>query len=333
MRAWQRVRGLVGAWLPGVLATVLVVCGASLAAAEEYVVRPGDTLYDIGLRYNVEPDELARANGIRDQNALSVGQVLTIPESGVAAGSGGTYTVAPGDTLSGIADYFGVSQSALAAANGIADYAYLQVGQQLVIPGASAPAAAASGGAADVYIVELGDTLSGIADAFGLSATAIASANGLDDPNSLTVGQRLHIPERPQLSARGGRRLSFVWPAFGEITGYFHEPGPYWAKGYHEGLDLGASYGSVVRAAEEGVVIEAEAGWNRGYGTYVKIDHGNGLHTLYGHMSKLAVEPFEEVTRGQVIGYVGSTGASTGPHLHFEVRIDGEKVDPLLYLP
>ena len=124
-----------------------------------------------------------------------------------------------------------------------------------------------------------------------------------------------------------------VWPAIGAITTYFHETGPYWVKGYHEGLDIGASYGSPIRAAEDGIVVEAETGWNSGYGNYVKVDHGDGVVTLYAHMSSLGSTPWQQVKRGELIGYVGSTGASTGPHLHFEVRLGGVKMDPLAYLP
>lgn len=320
--------------LPMLLALLLALLGVAGVSAETYTVNPGDTLYDIGMKYGVEPDEIARASGVANPAALRVGQQLNIPTvSGSTAGSGGTYTVANGDTLSGIADRFGVSQSALASANGIADPYLLQVGQQLRIPeggDGSGSAAAANG---SNYNVVSGDTLSGIADMFGISSTAIASANALSNPNSLRDGQQLAIPARAEPSGRGGQRFSFVWPAAGNITGVFHEQGNLWVKGYHEGLDIGAGWGSVIRAAEDGVVVEADTGWNSGYGTYVKIDHGAGLVTLYGHMSQLAAKPGQEIRRGQLIGYVGSTGASTGPHVHFEVRVDGAKVDPELYLP
>jgi murein DD-endopeptidase MepM/ murein hydrolase activator NlpD len=326
--------GFIRHALPMLMALLLVTLGVATVAAETYTVKPGDTLYDIGMKYGVEPEDIARVNALANPTALQVGQQLNIPTgSGSAASPAGTYTVANGDTLSGIADRFTVSQSALAAANGLSEPYRLQVGQQLHIPagGGTAPAAAATNGSN--YIVVAGDTLSGIADMFGVSGTAIASANGLNNPNSLRDGQSLVIPARLEPSGRGGRRLSFVWPAAGNITGYFHEVGNLWTKGYHEGLDIGASFGSVIRAAEDGVVVEADTGWNSGYGTYVKLDHGEGIVTLYGHMSQLAAKPGQEVRRGQLIGYVGSTGASTGPHLHFEVRVDGAKLDPLLYLP
>ena len=337
MQAKQHAQTVFTKWVPAALALLLALIWVGVAIAETYVVKPGDTMYGIGMKYGVEPEDLARANGIADAGSLQVGQKLDIPESGsgLQASTPANYAVLPGDTLGGIADRFGVSEDDIAAANNIANRGYLYAGQKLVIPSAgSAPTAAAPAQTGPgAYIVAIGDTLSGVADRFGLSSTAVASANGLTNPNSLRVGQKLTIPDQPQLTARGGQRIAFVWPAFGEITTYFHEVGPYWVAGWHEGLDIGASSGSVIRAAEDGIVVESEDGWNKGYGNYVKIDHGNGIVTLYGHMSERGIEAYHEVKRGDVIGYVGSTGASTGPHLHFEVRIDNEKKDPLLYLP
>jgi murein DD-endopeptidase MepM/ murein hydrolase activator NlpD len=98
----------------------------------------------------------------------------------------------------------------------------------------------------------------------------------------------------------------------------------------HEGIDLGAAYGTPIAAAAAGTVIYA--GWLGGYGNLTVIDHGGGLATAYGHQSSIAVSVGEQVAQGQTIGYVGSTGHSTGPHLHFEVRVDGQAVDPLGYL-
>jgi murein DD-endopeptidase MepM/ murein hydrolase activator NlpD len=97
----------------------------------------------------------------------------------------------------------------------------------------------------------------------------------------------------------------------------------------HEGLDIGASTGTEILAADSGMV--SFAGWNGGYGYLVKIDHGGGKETRYGHMSKIACKVGQTVTKGDVIGYVGSTGVSTGPHLHFEVRINGVAKNPLDY--
>lgn len=99
---------------------------------------------------------------------------------------------------------------------------------------------------------------------------------------------------------------------------------------FHSGQDFAASYGSTIRAADSGTVIFA--GWYGGYGNAAIIDHGNGISTLYGHTSQLYVSEGQTVKRGQAIAAVGSTGLSTGPHLHFEVRKNGTPVDPMNYL-
>lgn len=98
----------------------------------------------------------------------------------------------------------------------------------------------------------------------------------------------------------------------------------------HNGIDFGASYGTPIKAAGDGTVVEA--GVMSGYGNVVIIDHGNGLATLYAHMSGFGVSSGQRVTRGQTVGYVGATGYVTGPNLHFEVRLSGTPVDPLKYL-
>jgi murein DD-endopeptidase MepM/ murein hydrolase activator NlpD len=118
----------------------------------------------------------------------------------------------------------------------------------------------------------------------------------------------------------------FIWPVNAPITSPF---GWRWGR-LHEGVDLGAAYGSPIAAAAAGVVIYA--GWESGYGNLVVIDHGGGLATAYGHQSRIAVSFGQSVSQGETIGYVGSTGHSTGPHLHFEVRVNGQAVDPLGYL-
>jgi murein DD-endopeptidase MepM/ murein hydrolase activator NlpD len=121
----------------------------------------------------------------------------------------------------------------------------------------------------------------------------------------------------------------YLWPADGPITsgfGYRRHP-VLGTSRLHAGLDIGAGYGSEVYAAQSGVVILA--GWNGGYGNCVMIEHPDGVVTLYGHMSELLVSEGESVGRGAVVGLVGSTGLSTGPHLHFETHIGGSPEDPL----
>lgn len=122
------------------------------------------------------------------------------------------------------------------------------------------------------------------------------------------------------------------WPVSGEITSpYGYRVHPIWGTTiYHSGIDIGVDEGTPVHAADGGVVVWS--GWMGGYGYAVVIDHGNGLSTLYGHNSELAVDEGQSVAKGQVISYAGSTGNSTGPHVHFEVRVNGIPVDPMGYL-
>ena len=119
----------------------------------------------------------------------------------------------------------------------------------------------------------------------------------------------------------------FAWPLSGPITSPF---GMRWGT-LHPGIDIGVPTGTPIHAAGNGTVIWC--GWMSGYGNLVMIDHHNGLATLYGHQSRIAASCNEQVSQGQTIGYVGCTGFCTGPHLHFEVRLNGNPVDPLGYLP
>jgi len=135
----------------------------------------------------------------------------------------------------------------------------------------------------------------------------------------------LAVPAAPAGPAPGQSASGLIWPVNGVITSPF---GPRWGS-FHPGLDIGAPMGTPIRAAKDGTVVFAKA--YGGYGNYTCIDHGGGLSTCYAHQSAFAITS-GTVQQGQIIGYVGSTGFSTGPHLHFEVRIDGQPVDPLNYL-
>lgn len=133
--------------------------------------------------------------------------------------------------------------------------------------------------------------------------------------------------DRAQLAARPAR-----WPARGLLSsGFGWRRDPFTRRHkFHSGLDVAGDKGDPIKASAEGTVVRSE--WNSGYGQMIEVDHGFGITTLYGHCSKLLVEPGDHVTAGEIIAKMGSTGRSTGTHLHFEVRLDGEAVDPLPYL-
>ncbi len=232
------------------------------------------------------------------------------------------YTVGKGDSLWSIAARFGLDVDTLRWSNEdlVRNPDLLSVGQELTI----LPVKGA------YHTVQTGETVEAIALAYGVTPTAITDypLNDLQPPYQLKEGQKLVIP--------GGRRVlhwpkpelsldsAFAWPVVGEITQGYSEK--------HPALDLGAPYGSPVYAAQAGTVTHS--GWARtGYGYTVILDHGEGVQSLYSHMKGAWVTVGQKVERGQLIGEVGSTGHSSGPHVHFEIRVDGKRVDPSGYLP
>jgi murein DD-endopeptidase MepM/ murein hydrolase activator NlpD len=165
------------------------------------------------------------------------------------------------------------------------------------------------------------------ADLATLSAEERADAGEIDSLQEVSAELAAKIQAAQSHSTvrhTGSGQLG--WPVSAPITSPF---GWRWGR-MHEGVDLGAAYGTPIAAAGSGTVIYA--GWLGGYGNLTVIDHGGGLATAYGHQSRIAVSVGQQVSRGEIIGYVGSTGHSTGPHLHFEVRVNGQPVDPLGYL-
>ncbi|MEW6568566.1 MAG: peptidoglycan DD-metalloendopeptidase family protein [Chloroflexota bacterium] len=261
------------------------------------------------------------------------------------------YTVQPGDSVFGIADRFGLKPESVLWGN----YEVLQDDPHLLRPGHELNILPVDG---TYYQWQAGDSLQAVADFFGVEPEAIADwpSNGLDPENPLIQpGQWLVVP--------GGRRALRTWvvptiargragvgAAYGAGgcrgdysggavgTGGFIWPTPnhylsgndYWSG--HLAIDIAASQGSPVWAADSGVVVFA-GGAVGGYGNMVMIDHGNGWQTLYAHLSVVSVGCGQSVTQGQRIGSAGSTGNSTGAHLHFETRYQGGFVNPWYVLP
>lgn len=140
------------------------------------------------------------------------------------------------------------------------------------------------------------------------------------------------LPNKPVNQADGFAAKPSIWPTSGEITSTFGWRASPWGEGreLHPGLDIANSMGTPIAATADGVVVQS--GPAGGYGNVVQIDHGNGIETIYGHNSRLAVNVGQVVKKGQIIAYMGSTGRSTGPHAHYEVRVNGVAVDPMPYL-
>ncbi len=177
------------------------------------------------------------------------------------------------------------------------------------------------------YTVKKGDTLASVAKKYKGDAEEIAQFNGLDHGAALAVGQMVIVPDgemtttivtkTPTVGSVGSKLTTFIGSLMRPITGGRKTQG---IHGFN-GVDLSSTYGADVFASSAGTVIIARnGGWNGGYGSYVVVDHGNGVQTLYAHLSRVVVAQGGRVTQGQVIGALGNSGKSTGPHLHFEVR-------------
>jgi len=237
------------------------------------------------------------------------------------------HTVEEGDNVRYIALLYGVTSNTILWANNLTNYSIIRPGDQLKILPTSGL----------LHKVEKNDTLTKIAKKYDTEADKILEFNKLASETDVMIGEYLIIPggtkPQPVYSIRsswsgatnvvGTGRMQ--WPAgCRRITQYYG-----WL---HSGLDIACAYGSSIYAADSGTVITAQGGWNGGYGIYVILDHGNGKQTLYGHLSKLYVSVGSRVSKGQAIGAMGSTGRSTGSHVHFEVRSGGYRQNPLNYI-
>lgn len=233
------------------------------------------------------------------------------------------YVVRSGDTLSAIAEMFDVSANTIMWSNGISRGDSIKIGQTLTILPISGIK----------YSVKKGDTLASIAREYKGDLSEIEQYNGLDSSDTLSIGTEVIIPNGEMAVVSRVVRSSYSStsnnPAHDiggpSYSGYYIAPIARYTKtqGLHgyNAVDLGASSGAAVMASADGdVIISRASGWNGGYGVYVVVRHDNGTQTLYSHMSKGIVSVGQHVVQGQVIGYVGSTGLSTGPHLHFEIR-------------
>jgi murein DD-endopeptidase MepM/ murein hydrolase activator NlpD len=242
-----------------------------------------------------------------------------------------THTVKRGDSLYILARRYEVSIEAIMDANDLTDEIII-IGRELTIPVGQHMAAGGRNPSSEtlpeqVYQVRPGDSASVIARKFNTSVPALAEANRLVDPNRLRAGQKLVIP------GWQGDMPRFVWPVRGRISspyGWRVHP-VYKNRQFHGGIDIVAPVGTSVRAAAAGKVIRS--GYMGAFGYGVVIDHGRGVTTWYGHNSRLSVKVGEKVKQGQVIARSGNSGITTGPHVDFRIKVDGDTVNPIKWLP
>jgi murein DD-endopeptidase MepM/ murein hydrolase activator NlpD len=329
---------------------------------KEHVVKSGETLSDIALQYGgLTAQDILRANGLKDANRLSAQQILLIPDSPdfiedtleevrtrqarIAALREQkkpikvvSYVVAQGDSLWSIANAQNLEVDTLVGSN-VFKSSILQPGMVLRIPNQDGM----------FYTFKNKDRIEAVAKRYKVSLDNIRKVNPVADLASLKAGSEIFLPgARPEALAEaparektakaqsantsGGASRSYRWPVMGKINSPFG-----WRRhpitrrqDFHTGLDIKAGRGTVIRSSRDGRV--AYAGWMAGYGKVVVVEHRDGQSTLYAHCSSLLVRQGAKISVGQSIARVGSTGRTTGPHLHFEIRRGNSPVNPLKYL-
>ena len=272
------------------------------------------------------------------QNALSVSKPLVGESNNNNIGGGSSdsisvYVVRKGDTISEIAEMFEVTQNTILWANDMKKGDKIKEGDILLILPVSGVE----------HTVKKGETIKKIAEKYKVDTNEILLYNGLEEGTNLAVGDSLIIPGAEMFDIADGdnntKKVSSASNSSGKISssksknllnsnkieGYFINPLPSGHKtrgitNTHYGVDIGAPIGTPIHASASGQVTLSRTGYNGGYGTLVVLKHPNGTETLYAHMSKLGTSVGAEVAQGETIGFVGSTGRSTGPHLHFEVK-------------
>lgn len=256
--------------------------------------------------------------------ALSQSSFIPCPLGKQVSSEYRNYSVRPGDNLWNISRSYRVDLQQLMQSNNLNNKSVLRVGQIIKIP--------ASQG--NVHVISRGETLWDISRRYNVDLTQLQSLNPDKKANNLKIGDRIHLPGSTShialaaSSVKPSRSLAtrFAWPIKGKITSAYG-----WrSSGFHHGLDVAGDLGDAVRASTGGVV--SFTGGMGLYGNTVIIDHTSSMQTLYAHLQSIRVKEGDRVKQGDVIATVGSTGRSTGPHLHFEIRRDGERFDPLAYL-
>ena len=327
--------------LRAALLAALLAGLASAAWAQGYalvVVQPGDAIGAIAQRYGIGTDTLLEYNGLGG-HLIRPGDVLQVP---LQEAKGGLvepapdppagfrrHTLASGETLSSVTQRYGITLKALVGANpDLSSLDRLPVGVELLIPP----------GEGLLVTLEYGVDLIELIVAHGADPVAVARANQIRSPLDLRAGMLLFLPgveptgALERLATVRELENTYVWPLHGRLTSYFGRRNlGMGTAAFHRGLDIAAPSGTPIVAARSGTVTYA--GWSdRGYGNLVKVRHAGGAETWYAHASRIVVRVGQGVRQGDTIALVGSTGISTGPHLHLELHVGGRAIDPLTEL-
>ena len=272
---------------------------------KSYVVMPGDSLWSISNTQNIELDTLVGSNSSKTSARLKPGAVLRIPNQ-----EGIFYVMKKGENIEAVSKRYGVSMSKIRQVNVEKDVAALKTGDEIFLPGARPEGLVDH---KDVKIVEVKKS------APAKSTKTTKAAAKVEKPSGSEVAVR---------RAKGG----FRWPVMGRINspfGWRQHPVTK-RRDFHTGIDIKAARNDPIKSAGSGRVVYS--GWMGGYGKVLVVEHPNGQSTLYAHCSTLSVGKGASVSSGQTIARIGTTGRSTGPHLHFEVRNGNSPVNPIKYL-
>lgn len=288
---------------------------------ETYLVKSGDTVASIAQRYGVNVGTVQWANNLNRASSIKPGDTLRIP-----AASGVLHSVKRGDTIERLAQLYRVDAKRISESNGLSTRSTLTVGKELLIPDATPQVAVATpaphpSSATPNTKTTSPKTSTKVAIKPDIPLSRIR--NKAVDVYQELADEKADTREKPA-NASNSTRSRLLWPTHLRVINQ------YW--GYqHTGIDIDGDYTDPIYASDDGVV--EQAGWNNGgYGLMILIDHGNGFRTRYAHASKMFVKAGDKVKRGQTIAMVGTTGRSTGTHLHYEVYINGRRANPLTYI-
>jgi len=336
----------IGQYNDELIQETAVAMNLQVLGAEKYLGKKSAVSAPKGVAPETEDSQEAiiAKNGSGLNKPRQIGVIAgenTAPETPVERKTITTYTVQVGDTISTIARRFRLNVNTVLWANNLGAFSIIRAGDNLTILPTDG----------FLYTVKRGDTIGKLAQDYNLDVEKIIASNNLSGAGSISIGQQLIIPgvkrsvssniaknttqnsysgiavikdivssDKPIVSSN-----KMAWPTAGNrITQYFS-----WK---HNGVDIANKVGTPIYAADSGTVEISQGGYNGGYGNTILINHGGGKKTRYGHASKLLVKKGEEVEKGQLIALMGSTGRSTGSHLHFEVIINGTRYNPLNYI-
>ena len=308
-------QGLTVPWI-GELVRPAGTAPAILARHRMHTVVAGDNLSGIAERYGMTLEELRGHNPGRGSDLVSPGDRIRIGGVEPMPVVAGDVTVEHGDLVQYVAAELGVLPQTLIANNDLAADQWIPAGAVLRVPYRDGT----------LVTVQPGDTLLGIAQYHGVEMAAILAdpGHGVEDANEIVIGQQIILPiAAPE----------FHWPVVGTLTDGFGLCRNWDCSYRHRGLDVAVDMWAPITAAADGLVTFVGGDPCCGLGLYVEVEHPGGWSTIYAHLTEFEVWQGQLVRRGETVGYNGSTGLSTGPHLHFEVHHHDWYVDPLVVLP